>query len=165
MGQIVIQPETSIDRREGWQWGRCKDRVFLACSSRRRYLCEHNRRSDACRKCGGIRLAVRWMHYSARTRAKRDSVPFTISQEEILALIGNGVCPVLDTPYEFSAVKRKGGTDNSPSLDRFYPERGYVTGNCFVISSLANRIKNSATTAQVLQVAAWMKQTEAGYGR
>jgi hypothetical protein len=61
--------------------------------------------------------------------------------------------------YEFSARFGKGGGDSSPSLDRFYPERGYVAGNCFVISSLANRIKNNATPLQVAQVAAWVQQT------
>jgi hypothetical protein len=61
--------------------------------------------------------------------------------------------------YEFATQKGQGGCDSSPSLDRFYPERGYVAGNCFVISSLANRIKNNATAPQVAQVAVWMQQT------
>jgi hypothetical protein len=67
---------------------------------------------------------------------------------------------VLGIRYEFATQKGQGGCDSSPSLDRFYPERGYVAGNCFVISSLANRIKNNATSPQVAQVATWMKQTE-----
>jgi hypothetical protein len=99
------------------------------------------------------------MFYSARARARRDGVPFTISQAEIWVLVGDEVCPVLGIHYEFATQKGQGGCDSSPSLDRFYPERGYVAGNCFVISSLANRIKNSATPQQVAQVAAWMQQT------
>lgn len=142
----------------GSQWSRLTETPFRIENNRRKYRCAHGRRQDSCRECGGLKLAVRCMFYSARTRARRDGVPFTISQAEIWALVGDGICPVLGIRYEFATQKGQGGCDSSPSLDRFYPERGYVAGNCFVISSLANRIKNSATSQQVAQVAAWMQQ-------
>jgi hypothetical protein len=43
-------------------------------------------------------------------------------------------------------------TDNSPSLDKFIPEKGYVEGNVAVISGLANRIKNKGNLDQVYRV-------------
>lgn len=35
--------------------------------------------------------------------------------------------------------------DASPSVDRIIPDKGYVKGNCFVISSKANRMKQGNT--------------------
>jgi hypothetical protein len=61
-------------------------------------------------------------------------------------------CPALGIPLEPG-----GESFNSPSLDRLRPERGYTPGNVVVISHLANSIKHSATSAQVAQVAEWMR--------
>lgn len=46
--------------------------------------------------------------------------------------------------------------DNSPSLDRFKPELGYVKGNIHVISTRANRIKNDATYNEIRKLFYWM---------
>lgn len=124
--------------------------------SRRRYLCAHGRRKAACRECGGLLVAAGYMHRAARFRAKKAGVPCSITAADILALCGDGKCPVFGVPYEFSLGKQGGG-DLSPSLDRFVPELGYTKENCFVISGLANRIKQNASARQVQQVADWMK--------
>lgn len=79
-----------------------------------------------------------------------------MTPEKIRQLIGDGVCPVLGVKYDFSARFGQGGGDLSPSLDKFEPALGYVDGNCFVISYLANRIKCNATPEQVQKVAEWM---------
>jgi hypothetical protein len=42
--------------------------------------------------------------------------------------------------------------DNSPSLDRIVPEKGYVAGNIRVISQRANRIKSNATVEELRAV-------------
>jgi hypothetical protein len=47
--------------------------------------------------------------------------------------------------------------DTSPTVDRLRPELGYIPGNVIVISHLANRIKSTASSMQVLQVAQWMR--------
>lgn len=144
----------------GSQWGKLTETPFRIEGGRRKYRCAHGRRNDACRECGGLPLAARWMCSASRSRAKRDHLPHTLTVSDILALIGDGICPVLGIKYDFSARFGQGGGDASPSLDRFINERGYVEGNCFVISSLANRIKNSATRDQVQKVAEWMKMVE-----
>ena len=46
--------------------------------------------------------------------------------------------------------------DNSPSLDRFIPELGYVKDNVAVISWLANRLKSNGTAEQIRKIADWM---------
>ena len=145
----------------GSQWSKLAETPFQIENSRRKYRCTHGRRQDACRECGGLELAARMMCSSARARAKRANLPCTITPEKVLALIGDGICPVLGIKYDFSAQFGQGGGDASPSLDRFEPSLGYVDGNCSVISWLANQIKHNATPDQVQKVADWMMRVAA----
>lgn len=48
--------------------------------------------------------------------------------------------------------------DNSPTLDRLNPKKGYIKGNVKVISHLANRIKNSASLDDILKIAKYIKK-------
>jgi hypothetical protein len=59
-------------------------------------------------------------------------------------------CPVLGIRIKQSL--RKGPSDSSPSIDRIFPERGYVKGNIRMISQRANRIKNDATTEELEKI-------------
>lgn len=144
----------------GSQWQKLTQTPFQTENGRRKYRCLHGRRQDACRECGGFELAARVMCSAARARAKRDGLPCDLTPEYVLGLIGDGICPVLGIKYDFSARCRQGGQDSSPSIDKFYPTLGYIKGNCFVISSLANRIKTSASAEQVRKVAEWMQSKE-----
>jgi hypothetical protein len=95
------------------------------------------------------------MRASARRRAKRDGLPFNLSNKDIYKLLQGGVCPVLGLPFNFHSHKM---TDASATLDKFVPALGYVRGNCFVISALANRLKGSATPEQLFRVAYWVEK-------
>jgi hypothetical protein len=90
------------------------------------------------------------MFVNARRRARKDGVPFEITQEDIII---PKVCPVLGIALSISERRM---TDNSPSLDRFKPELGYVKGNVNVISTRANRIKNDATYNEIRKLFYWM---------
>jgi hypothetical protein len=76
----------------------------------------------------------------ARRRAKNKNVKFFISVRDIPET--PKICPVL-------GIEIKPGTltfsDNSPSLDRIFPELGYVRGNLRIISYRANTLKNNGT--------------------
>jgi len=63
------------------------------------------------------------MYRKAKERAIKAGLPFNISIDEILELIGNGVCPVLNIQYDLSSRKV---TDASANLDRFIAELGYT---------------------------------------
>lgn len=63
------------------------------------------------------------------------------------------VCPVLGLTMQFRTSKYI--NDNNPSIDRFYPERGYIKGNVAVISWRANRIKNNASPDDLAKLSAW----------
>lgn len=79
---------------------------------------------------------------SAKSRAKAKGVPFDIELSDIVI---PDVCPVLGIPL-FWGDKL---TNNTPSIDRLIPEKGYVKGNCVVISMKANRLKNNATKEEL----------------
>lgn len=59
-------------------------------------------------------------------------------------------CPYLEIELDYDATK---WTAESPSLDRIDSSKGYVKGNVQVISSLANTMKNSASTDMLMTFA------------
>lgn len=92
------------------------------------------------------------MWYSAQTRARKKNIPFTITPEDIEI---PAQCPILGIPLR--RKKGRGVGDHSPSLDRIFPDRGYIPGNIHVISARANRIKNDSTREEVELLLAWYK--------
>jgi hypothetical protein len=48
--------------------------------------------------------------------------------------------------------------DNSPSLDRINPEKGYVRGNIAIISYRANRMKADGTADEHRLIAEWIRR-------
>jgi hypothetical protein len=95
------------------------------------------------------------MVYAAKMRAIRDGVPFDLvyTDFEIPA-----VCPITERPF----VRGQGmPADDSPSLDRVIPERGYVRGNVAVLSHRANKIKNDATPELLRRAADWLVKATA----
>lgn len=79
----------------------------------------------------------------ARLRADKLGIPFSIRPEDIDLPT---VCPVLGIVLSYD---NKQGAEDSPSLDRVVPERGYVPGNVNVISGRANRIKSDASLSEL----------------
>lgn len=98
---------------------------------------------------------TRYLLMLAKGRAKKLGVPFNLREEDVAV---PEFCPVLKIPLYRS--KGYGPSPNSPTLDRFKPELGYVKGNVFVISSKANRIKNNGTLEEIKSVFLWMQKVE-----
>lgn len=87
-----------------------------------------------------------YLFITARRRAKRSNIPFTITQEDVVIPLD---CPVLGIPLKFTLGGR---TNNTPSLDRIDNNRGYVPGNVAVISWRANFMKRDLTVAEIHQL-------------
>ena len=105
--------------------------------------CSHGSTVGRCFRCRKIRYEkdVRQQHHKilwsiAKSRAKRKGITFSIEPGEVVV---PSVCPVLGIQLDRS------DRDHTPSLDRKIPELGYVSGNVFVISQRANRIKSDAS--------------------
>jgi hypothetical protein len=101
-------------------------------------------------KHGKCRTPEYVMFLMAKTRAKAKHLPFDI---EVSDVVIPERCPMLGIPlFQANGVIH----DNSPTLDRREPLRGYVRGNVRVISYKANRAKNNLTLDEMkLMVANW----------
>ena len=63
-----------------------------------------------------------------KERAKKKNLPHNIDKDYIQTIFPNdSKCPALGIEMEI-AESNKSGKDNSPSLDRLIPEKGYVEG-------------------------------------
>ena len=96
---------------------------------------------------------------AARNRAKKHNVPYNLVMSDLRGLITDK-CPILGIEFELNKEGQEWGKgkgqnnwQNSPSLDRIVPEKGYVKDNVIVVSLMANSIKNQATPKQILKVA------------
>ncbi|WP_441233869.1 hypothetical protein [Bradyrhizobium sp. 930_D9_N1_4] len=77
--------------------------------------------------------------YSARQRARKSSIEFSISLVDFEI---PKVCPLRGVPFKVGIGQH---TDDSPTLDRKDPRLGYIKGNVWVISHKANRLKGDFT--------------------
>lgn len=96
--------------------------------------------------------------YSARERAKKKGLEFSIVLEDIVI---PERCPVFGCLLVVSSGQGIKYRDFAPSLDRIDNTKGYEKGNIAVISNLANKYKSDMSREQLQQLAAWWdKQLE-----
>jgi hypothetical protein len=100
------------------------------------------------------------MLHSAKSRAKRDHLPFDITVADIEAVWPkDNHCPIFPEIVLTQGLGLgEGPKPESPTLDKFIPSKGYVKGNIAVVSFRANRIRQSETDPKVFhRIAAWME--------
>ena len=102
----------------------------------------------------GTDWPVNKLYQAAKTRAKRDGLPFDITYQDVIIPTH---CPVLGIELE-PCVGTHGPSDNSPSVDKIIPDLGYVKGNIKVISFRANTIKRDATAEELRKVLQYVEQ-------
>ena len=51
-------------------------------------------------------------------------------------------------------------SDNSPTLDKFYPSNGYVKGNIQIISWRANSLKKDGSPEEWIKIAKWCQKED-----
>lgn len=83
----------------------------------------------------------------ARSRSNRKNIDFNIELEDIII---PELCPLLNIPF-IRGVKND--YEYTYSLDRIDPSKGYIKGNVWVITKLANSMKNSASKEQLITFA------------
>lgn len=98
-----------------------------------------------------------WMLcHTAQRRAERDGIEFTITRKDIPAL--PTTCPIAGIPIHFKEKETKGPCDNSPTLDRVDPLKGYHKDNIRIVSHKGNRWKSNMTVADVEKLLKYMKE-------
>lgn len=90
----------------------------------------------------------------ARYRSQIKGLPFNLELSDIVI---PEVCPALGIVLDRSREDRSTRPDNLPSIDRLIPALGYVKGNVFIISHRANRLKQNATSAELLRIADYIR--------
>jgi hypothetical protein len=83
----------------------------------------------------------------SRSRAKRKGIDFNLELEDII--IPNE-CPLLGLPF---IIGTKDNYEQTHSLDRVDPTKGYTKDNVWVVTKKANSMKNSATKEELLYFA------------
>ena len=84
-----------------------------------------------------------WIWASAKFRAKRKGIEFTITENDFELPT---TCPLLEIPMWKNPEE---ACANSYSLDRIDSTKGYIKGNVWVISKRANSIKSDATLEEL----------------
>jgi len=93
---------------------------------------------------------------AAKERADKTGIPFDIELDDIQI---PEVCPVLGIPIDMRLGRGRRQPD-SPSLDKFVPDKGYTKGNIQVISWRANWLKNNGTVEEWVRIAQWCERED-----
>jgi len=88
----------------------------------------------------------------ARRRALKKGIPFNLKKNDLEI---PEKCPILEIDLFFGDKKP---SNNSPSLDRIVPEKGYVKGNVKIISNKANTIKSFGTAEEHRKIAEYIEK-------
>lgn len=89
-----------------------------------------------------------WLYNRSKRRAREDGIEFTI---EISDIVIPKYCPLLG--IELTNELGRGQLQSNSSIDRIDSSKGYIKGNVQVISRLANTMKSSANSEQLITFA------------
>jgi hypothetical protein len=93
---------------------------------------------------------VKYILYRTKSTSKNRNIEFNITEEDIII---PDVCPYLGIQINNQVMIGHGRHPDAPSLDRIDSSKGYIKGNVQVISDLANRMKQNATSEQLVTFA------------
>lgn len=86
---------------------------------------------------------------SAKYRAKRKGVPFSITVDDIVIPPSCPCCDVVLVPKSMRTHHMKTGLPDSPSIDRKNPALGYVPGNVAILCMRCNTLKSGITKEMI----------------
>lgn len=129
--------------KDGYRWQCKKCHITNPANTTPEIKAAYSRKSYLKRK---VEDPAYFMWRQAKHRAKWDynEMEFTIKVEDIII---PDICPYMGIP--FIPLDK----DLGYSLDRIDSSKGYTQDNIQVISYIANKMKNNATTEQLIQFA------------
>lgn len=96
------------------------------------------------------RNIIRLLLNRAKHRALEKNIPFDLLEEDVLL---PKQCPILG--IDIVVIRGNGRRKNGPSLDRIDPTKGYTKNNVWIISDLANKMKQNATKEELVAFGKW----------
>lgn len=90
---------------------------------------------------------------NTKSVCEKEGLPFDMTVEDLAPF--PLTCPVLGIPLNWMATGSSG--NDSPSVDRMIPDKGYVRGNVRLISQKANRLKQNASLEELEAITRYMK--------
>lgn len=90
--------------------------------------------------------------FSTKRRAKIEGINFNLEESDIFI---PDKCPILDIKLQMHSDYAR---DNSPSIDRLIPNKGYIKGNCFIISYKANRMKQDNSLEDLEKIVKYIQE-------
>lgn len=113
--------------------------------------------SSRCKACDIPRLVFKdprkILLRASRWRAKKKGILFNLKVEDITLPTK---CPVLGIDLAFNNKSK----NNSYSLDRIDPTKGYTKDNIQIVSVKANRMKSDASFEEIEKLYLFMKKQE-----
>lgn len=94
-----------------------------------------------------VKAILQNMLWDTRKRAKQKQLEHDLDYEFLQSLFCLN-CPIDNLPLLWERGHKK-PQNNSPSLDRIDPRKGYTKNNVWLISYRMNRIKNDATPEEL----------------
>lgn len=101
---------------------------------------------------GSFGKKLRMLLNKAKQRAKDKGIEFCIGPQDFKE---TDTCPLLGIKFNFMNSGKL--ADDSMSIDRIDPHKGYIPGNVWVISKRANQIKNSSTIEELEKILSGLK--------
>lgn len=152
---VVIGPAPKKSYSQSRQW-KCKcdcgKKAVVATNELRRSATRscgcwrQDRMKVFARKHGLTGTPMEYMYRGAKRRAKKEGVPFSLTAETMPSVPEK--CPVFGIKLSINTGGKR-QSDNSPTLDRILPWRGYTSENVRVISWKANRLKSKMTLCEL----------------
>ena len=143
-----------LKNREGWLVSDTH-RECTEC----RAIFEKKSRMTLCPVCNTARVKARTtqqkMFARAKSRALAKNLEFNLELEDIII---PEICPIMGVPLAVQSG-RSGAYTLSPSVDRIDNAKGYIKGNVWVISQMANAMKGAATPDEMIKFAKWILST------
>jgi hypothetical protein len=126
-----------------------------------------NKRMVVCKPCANARSRKNYRIKKATKRghalqifnkrkntAKQNGIKFDIDFEYMSSLPMEN-CAMFNTPLTWCELSDR-PRDNTPSIDKIIPEKGYIKGNVAWVSHRANTLKNNGTTDEHLKIAQYI---------
>ena len=85
------------------------------------------------------------LYVEVKSRSKLSNIPFNLTKQDVTIPT---VCPILGIPLK---VSFGGRTDNTPTVDKIVPSKGYIQGNVQVVSWIANRLKSDCIDPTIFE--------------